>query len=388
MATYGMSLSFDGYPTIDTSNLVSIYPLGTFFNSQFNSNSGARVISGTHPRSAPNGSNIYVNSSLHGTFPILDSVALSTTSFSAQMYGRGTNGCAVSTWADCRHLANPNDYGILFSNAGVNTVLSHAGIAPMRVVARRTYTIPATNGIQNTTTVLSVPELQKDLRGYQDLAIFIGFRSKTYTPYGRLTPINNFAGGANLTIEVAESSLTHASHVDATTGIGYGKPRGALTLYVLVCSSASTAQPSGYGIAVYNDSGNVSMSASNVPLFGKGVFYNMALPTGNPIPMPSASTLPSNLQNTDLILMPVGGNIKGMISWVNSRGDSWKTGQQVQYFDGNTVKSIFYFIDAYYLPTSIRNEGYVPYISFRPTNQEYLLASTPVMLIDGNDYFV
>lgn len=384
MATYGVSLHFDGYPVVDTSNLVSIYPLGTYFKSDYNSNSAGNSFASAHPRSAPNGAAVYINAALHGRFPLLDGVSLSNTGISGTVYGRYQTGCAITTWADCRNVA-PDGYGLLFSDGGVNTALSHGGIGNMRVVARRTYSIPASNFV-GSDTVVSIPELQKDLRGYQDLAVFIGVRTRDFTPIGTLTPINGYASGANLTVRFIQSTIAHGAQVDETYTGNYGSSRPALTLYVLVCAAATNNLTGTHGIAIYNDSGNVSLSSNNVPVFGKGTFNTMAL-SYTPRSWIGTQSVPANLQSTDLILLPVGGNVKGVMSYVNAGGNSWKRGRQIFFFSGNTIKAAFGWNNTNFNPTTF-SEGYMLYISFSPTNTTYMGNATPVMMLDGNDYFV
>lgn len=383
--SYGLQLNFDGYPTINTDNLVSLYPLGTYFESSFYQNSTSRGFSGTHPRSAPNGAGLFATVASHGLRTLVESIGISNTGLSGLIYGRGTNGAGITTWADCRNLASNDAYGIVFKDKGVDTALAHGGVGAMRVVARRTYSIPSSNYVYSSVS-LSVPELQQDLRGYKDLVVFVGVRTRSYTPIATYTPINSFASGANITVSFISSGISNGAQLDETNSNSFGNNRPAMTLYLMVCAAPTPTIGNEYGIAVYNKSGNISMSQNNVPVFCKGTFNTMAL-SSTPRGWIGTQSVPTNLQNTDLIMLPVGGNTKGIMSHVTSSGDTWKTGRQIFFFSGNTIKSAFGYNSSAYVPTN-SSGGYLLYTSFMPSNTTFMSNPTPVAMLDGNDYFL
>jgi len=400
MAAYGMNLYFSGYPVINLEGWLAIMPIGARAHSTGTSANTPSRVSYSMGYSIPykSGASVTVSGGARHNKGLTSdtrvaavtdtTVGASSATITYQPQGSPTSenawtGCVAYATADQRYLSDTSGYGIFTNNNGVSTVLNNQ-TPPMIVRQRYEQDVSANySGV----VVFSPPELNKNLQTNFATTVYVGCRNNEAACHAYLYPKDgeSFSSGADVHVRFFSKDASHGSRI-----FNYGG-NAATRVYCLVADNNNASAPSGYGVAIYNSSGALTMSENAVPVLCKGVVnsfkmsYNYNGTTTFPFSTQSVSGLSGNLTSSDTFLFQVHPNQRGGYMYVDNMGGFAPTadvGPMISYVSGGSVRTSMIVTSR----GNIVNAGSLGWRHYH-VDTPFLSQSIPLLVVRGEDYF-
>ncbi|EWS70345.1 hypothetical protein JS84_07700 [Vibrio vulnificus] len=407
--SFGAVLYFDGYPEIDISNWKPFITMGSYFMSYSSTykpeppGHGEVVGEFQYPVNVPEEASVYVSgnavwfggrtwySGKNGrVLPNADNrkASVGFYPFSAEgpdyLYGNCLSGVVYTAVADLTNVVSSASFGFTFTDqAGMDAAFNNL-VPPLSVMSRRVIDVSATDSVVE----YDLPEFNKDVRGAQELVVYVGTVDNAIGVYAQLVPkgyVNRkgFETGAILRCSFFPANSAHASVMNynsSTAGVA-GK------LLILIAGKPTTT-PAGYGIAIYNPIEKLTFAPNCVPVMPKAIAYNKAFSGPNVFVssmLGSPDPLTGNLLSEDTILFPAGMNGKKGLSYKNGRDRIWYEGYAVTWINQGYVKTALLWLDT----SNVYSEnGQVQWVVYTNEWSSYLTRRDPIPLVRANDYFL